>query len=121
MKDYTPTDWYWIVAGDETKVFSSAIGEYVQPDNAAYVAWLGRGGVPTRIASEDELGEVLANETVRPTNATVLDKYQDAHAKTLTIKVVAKVLFYMVNEIRTLKGQQPITANQFRNFLKGLM
>ena len=119
--NYDPAGWYWFVAGDQSQVFSSKVGDYVPLTHPVYVAWLGGGGVPTRIASEDELGEVLANETMRPTNATVLDKYQDAHAKVLTIKVVAKVLFWCVNEIRTLKSQQPVTANKFRQFLKGLM
>jgi hypothetical protein len=48
---YTPYDWRWIVGGDETRHWSSAVGAYVN-------------GMPdwpyTRILNEDELTDVLA-------------------------------------------------------------
>lgn len=59
MKVYDPTDWYWIVAGDDKQLWSSAAGAYVQSDDAAYKAWLAAGGLPSRIASAAELDEVL--------------------------------------------------------------
>lgn len=47
---YTPHDWFWIVGGDESRAWSSAVGGYV-------------AGYPTdrltRIASEAELNDVL--------------------------------------------------------------
>lgn len=122
LKPYNPQDWYWIVGGDETKVFSSAAGNYVQPSNAAFVEWSADGGTtPTRIASEAALGEVLAPYSIRPVAATVLDGYQDTQSRKLTIEVVGKVLFNLANEVRALKGQQALTAAQFRNYVKGLM
>lgn len=121
MKDYDPFNWYWKVNGSTTQVYSSAAGDYVPVDNPAYVAWKADGTVPTNIASAAELGEVLAPYNLRPVQATVLDAYQDSHAKKLTIEVVAKVLFNIVNELRVLKGQPQITAAQFRTYVKGLM
>jgi hypothetical protein len=118
---YDPSNWYWTVNGDETKAYSSAVGDYVPAGNTAFVAWLGRGNSPTRIASEAELGEVLAPYQLRPTAASVLDGYQDAHSRKLTLEIVAKVLFNLVNEVRALKGQSQITAQQFRAYVKGLM
>lgn len=59
QKLYAPSNWYWIVNGDETKVYSSLLGEYVQPDDAAYIEWLSDGTLPTRIANEAELSDVL--------------------------------------------------------------
>lgn len=118
---YDPYDWYWIVAGDETKVYSSASGNYVQAADAGYVSWLARGNSPTRIPSEAELGDVLAPYQLRPTPAAALDSYQDAHAKKITLEVVAKILLWLVNEVRTLKGQPAVNAAQFRAFIKGLM
>lgn len=49
---YDAGDWYWIVANDESRYWSSAAGAYVDalPDGA---------GV-TRILNEEELGDVLA-------------------------------------------------------------
>ena len=119
--EYDPENWYWIVGGDETKVFSSKSGNFVAASDAAYLSWRGAGGIPTRILNTAELGEVLAPFNIRPAHAAVLDGYTEAQASKLTLEVVAKVLFWSVNEIRVLKGQQPVTANQFKTFLKGLM
>ena len=121
MKTYDPFKWYWKVAGSATHVYSSASGDYVAVDDAAFVEWTSDGTVPTNIVSAAELGEVLAPYNIRPVSATVLDSYQDTQAKKLTLEVVAKVLFNVVNEIRVLKGQNQITAAQFRNYVKGLM
>ncbi len=121
MRDYTPSDWYWIVGGDETRVFSSKGGAFVLVADAAYAAWVAEGNAPTRIASKAELGEVLAPYQIRPADADVLDGYQDAHSRKITIEVVAKVLFAQANEIRALKGQAALTGAQFRAYVKGLM
>lgn len=63
---YDKTNWYWIVGGDESRVFSSARLEYVPLDDTAYIAWQACGDVfvPTCIASEDELFDVIAPRTV---------------------------------------------------------
>lgn len=120
-KSYDPFNWYWMVGGNEAQAFSSASGNYVQADDATFVAWKSDGTAPTRILNEAELGEVLAPYNIRPVHANVLDGYQDTQARKLTLEVVAKVLFNLVNEVRVLKGQSPVTAQQFRNYVKGLM
>lgn len=51
MAYFDPLNWFWIVGGDESRAWSSAASAYVQqwpPDSL------------TRIASEDELSDVLA-------------------------------------------------------------
>lgn len=53
MMLYNPRNWHWIVAGDETRFWSSAA--------AAYVDTLPDGATPTRIANEVELYDVLAS------------------------------------------------------------
>lgn len=58
---YIPTNWYWVVAGSATQVFSSASGTYVPITDATYVAWLVTAH-PSRIASEAELIAVLAQQ-----------------------------------------------------------
>jgi hypothetical protein len=122
MKIYDPRNWYWIVAGDETRVFSSATGNYVPANDATYIAWLADGTRPTRIPSEEELGEVLADARVRPVRAAVLDAYKGQHAKRMTDEVQTKALLWAINEILTLKGQPTLTTGPaIRAFLKGLM
>jgi hypothetical protein len=121
MADYNPTNWYWQVGADETKLYSSASGDYVLPTNQAYVAWSSDGTRPTRIASEAELGSVLAPLSLRPSNASVLDAYKDSQAAELTVKNAIKIIFNHENRIRALEGKQPITANQLRQAIKELM
>lgn len=121
MKDYDPYNWYWKVAGSTTHVYSSATGDYVPVTNPTFLAWSEDGTVPQSIATEAELAEVLAAYSLRPVQATVLDAYQDSQAKNLTIKVAAKILFNLANEIRVLKGQPQLTPQQFRTYVKGLM
>lgn len=121
MKEYNPFDWYWIVADSTTQVYSSAIGNYVPVTNETFIAWKSDGTLPTRVISEAELSEVLSVLNIRPVAVNLLDSYQDNQARRLTLEVVSKVLFNLVNEVRVLKGQQQITAQQFRTYLKGLM
>jgi hypothetical protein len=122
MKPYNPSNWYWIVGGNEAQVFSSASGNYVPADNATFIAWKADGTTPTRILNEAELGEVLADARVRPQRAAVLDAFKGQHAKKLTDEVQTKALLWCINEILTLKGSAALTKGaDIRNFLKELM
>jgi hypothetical protein len=56
---YDPRDHYWIVGGDETKVWSSAKADLVPADDVTYKAWLPTGRAPSRIANRVELADVL--------------------------------------------------------------
>lgn len=120
-KPFNPRDWYWIVAGSTTQVYSSKAGNYVPVADPTYQAWLAAGNTPSRIDTEANLGDVLSAYSLRPTPAAVLDGYTDSQATRLTIETVAKVLFNHENRIRTLAGQPTVTAAQFKSFLKGLM
>ena len=63
---YNPANWYWIVGGSTTQVFSSVVGNYVPVTDATYVAWLASGGKPTPIDTEQNLYQVLVNAGVDP-------------------------------------------------------
>lgn len=119
--NFDATNWYWTVGGSSTQVYSSAAGNYVPSTDSAYQAWVASGGVATSIASEAELGGVLAPYSLRPAPANVLDAYQGAQADGLTIQAVAKAVFYLANQVRALQGQGTLTAAQFRSLLKSLM
>lgn len=62
MISYNPADWYWIVAGSTTQVWSSARVQYVGVDDSTYQAWRVAGGVPTKIDSQDSLITVLRQQ-----------------------------------------------------------
>ena len=55
---YNPANWYWII-GAESKVYSSKSNTLVAATDADYVAWTETGNVPTQIANEVELWQVL--------------------------------------------------------------
>lgn len=59
MTEYNPFNWFWIVGDDETRAYSSAAGGYVD------VAQAPEDRI-TRIASMDELIEVLRAANVPP-------------------------------------------------------
>lgn len=57
---YNPNDWYWVVLGNSTHVFSSAACAFVENRDSVFQAWLDSGNYPTQINSEEELRDVLA-------------------------------------------------------------
>lgn len=59
---YDPRRWFWIVGSDESRVYSSERRNYIPADDPLYAGFAGAGGYATRIASEDELREVLAQQ-----------------------------------------------------------
>ena len=62
MLPYDPTDWYWIVGGSTTQVWSSNRAQYVPASDATYLSWLDAGGLTTLIDTEASLQEVLASQ-----------------------------------------------------------
>lgn len=56
---YNPSQWYWVVAGSSTFVFNSSSATFVPVADAGYLAWLALGNVPTRIASNVLLFDVI--------------------------------------------------------------
>ena len=57
---YTPSNWYWVVAGSTTEVFASARSAYVSSSDATYLAWIAAGNRATNIDTEANLIGVLA-------------------------------------------------------------
>jgi hypothetical protein len=121
MKTYEPRDWYWAVAGSATEVYSSKSGGFVPVDDDTYRQWLAGGGAPTRIVSEAELGEVLAQYSLRPVAPGVLDGFAETQAAKLPMEVVLKVLLNHENRIRQLESRPSVSPAQFKTFLKGLV
>jgi len=59
-------NWYWVVAGDATSVWSSKRAVSVPADDADYVAWLADGThQPSHIGTMEELYQVLAQQYPR--------------------------------------------------------
>lgn len=52
---FNPANWYWIVSGSTTQVYSSARNIYVGLTDPAYTAWLAAGNSPSSIAQEADI------------------------------------------------------------------
>lgn len=124
---YTASNWYWIVGGITNQVFSSKVKAYVPAADAGYVAWLAQNNSPTKIATEEELFDVLAEQAPEclPDNAAGISARQDNLIGKLTVekvgRVLATALFNHENRIRALAGQGAITKAQFIAALKDLL
>lgn len=111
MKPYNPSNWYWTVAGDTTRAFSSASGGYVPANNPTFVEWGSDGTLPTNIASEAELGEVLAPLRIRPSAAGVLDAYLNTQAIEVADAVQFKIIFNHENRLRAIERALNLNGN----------
>src|SRR5262245_19183536 len=128
MKNFNPANWYWIVGGSTTQVYSSAVGDFVPVADPTYVAWKADGTLATRIDTEANLGAVLAQALVRPSAANVLDGYKDNLAGGIVAQVIFKILFNHENRLRAceralgLNGSPPdLTPAQAKGAVKALM
>lgn len=57
-RPYNAADWYWVVGGDQTKVWSSARARFVDSADETYAAWAAHSQ-PTQISSIADLEDVL--------------------------------------------------------------
>lgn len=62
-RPYSAQDWYWIIGGDQTQVFSSARNALVPVSDQAYLDW---GWHPSAIDTLDNLKQVLTDAGVPP-------------------------------------------------------
>ena len=73
-----------------------------------------------------EIARLLRTRTVRDKTSAELGAEDAARIDRLLLdsgvmRALAKALFLVVNDVRTLKGEGTITAAQFKTFLKGLV
>ncbi len=114
---YTVANWYWLVGGDATQVYSSAAGAFVPVADATYQAWLAAGHAPTAIDTTQSLSDVLSGAPGLP---AVSDTLKDAWFASVP-RAVQVWAFAVENRVRTLEGQPQRTQAQFKNYVKGLM
>ncbi len=127
MKQYNPKNWYWIVNGSTTQVFSSASRGYVQVNDPTYLAWRADDTLPTRIPSEAELWDVLVRHVPEiakeiPAALDVLkDRTIDGISNGTGLGIIFKLMFNLENRVRTLESRPTVTANQYRAAIKALL
>ncbi len=118
---YNPAKWYWVVAGSTTQVYSSAAGNYVLVADATYQTWLTKGGVPTKIDTEQNLADVLVQAGQPLPPATTPSNAQKDKWFADVPKAVQVWAFDIENRFRVSQGTAALTANQFKNYVKGLL
>jgi len=104
---YDPFNWYWVVAGSTTDVYSTnEVNDFVPVADPDYVAWKASGGIPTQIGTEFDLGVVLGAyyPQLRPIPAGVLDGYIDKVAVVAITDEQFAILFNHENRIRSQEG-----------------
>lgn len=102
MSTYRPADWYWIVAGSTTQVYSSARIAYMPVTDITYTSWLASGNRATRIATEQDLWDVLdADGIALPPGAVVSDTAKDRIIGQID-RATLKVLYRHENLVREL-------------------
>jgi len=68
-----------------------------------------------------EKDRVLRSRTVRDMTAQEIDAQKDDQIASEADKVLAKVLFFTLNEAREANGKRPLTAAEFRTRLKEML
>ena len=120
MRDatYDPNDHYWHVL-DRAQVWSSARCAYIAGDDQTYAAWRKGGGLTTRIASEGELWDVLAEQAPDklPDEPAVQERRRERILGNVDAATL-KVFLAQENRLRALEGKASITGAQFRSALK---
>lgn len=128
MSTFEPAAWYWMVGGSTTQVYSSSTSDYVALGSSVYQQWIAAGNRATVISDEISLGQVLAQYSLRPAPAAVLDGYTSALASGIVVQAYFKVLFNHENRLRAceralgLNGSPPnLTLQQALAAVKALM
>lgn len=118
---YNPRDHYWIVGGSTTQVYASARAQFVPAVDSTYLAWLGAGNIPTRIASNAELYDVLIDAGFPSGIETAgQDRVKDVALDRMDL-VMFRIMFNMENRVRVLEGRPSVTMNQYRTAIKALL
>lgn len=118
---YNPFDWYWIVAGDTSQIYSSRAVSYIPPSDPTYQVWLAGGNQPAKIPNQQELIDVLVTyEVPVPAGAVASDTLKESIFDKIP-RVIKVWSFDVDNRVRVLEGQPARTANQFKNYVKGLI
>lgn len=116
-KIYTPQDWYWVVAGSLTQVYASARRQYVPVADATFVAWNADGTRPSRVGTENELREVLADYGI----GFLAEKPAVVFDRSALNRVIFEAFFDLENRVRVLEGRASITRQQLLTGLRNLV
>ena len=88
--EYTPKNWFWLVGGDDTRTWSSAASAWVDSWPADRL---------TRIASEDELSDVLRPHGLRGPVVTADDVRAEAQRRIVSLTGAADLTSCLIKQL----------------------
>lgn len=119
---YNPCNWYWIIGGSTTQVYSSSRKAFVPQNDEIYLAWVARGNrAQAAIQTNAELWDLLATACPDglPADAGAQDVKNETQYNQIPV-IVRKIIYDFDKRVRALEGQPERTANQFKQYVKGL-
>ena len=111
----------WLLTQDATDSYTRWQEVNQRKEDQNYQEWLDEANYPTKIDSEIELGEVLAQYDIEPTPVAMKESFKDALSDKLPVRLLFEVFYSHENRIRTLEGLGNITKAQFKTALKNLL
>ncbi len=87
--NYNPQKWFWVVGGDETRAWSSADAAYVQSWDADRT---------TRIASEQELSDVLRPYGLRGPAVSIEDVRAEAQRRIIVLTGTQDIIGCLIKQ-----------------------
>jgi hypothetical protein len=66
LLQFNPLDWYWVVGGNTSQVYSTKVKGYVSITDLNYVSWLSLGGVPNIIDTDANMQHLSYNIFNKP-------------------------------------------------------
>jgi hypothetical protein len=93
---FSPSNWYWLVAGNTTQVWSSASNAFVPLTNSTYEAWLSAGNAPTNVPSVGSaMGAVIDQTGLLDDSDTTMHRVAEAVALGLNTWTGADVVAWV--------------------------
>lgn len=109
MKEFNARNWYWTVAKDGSRVFSSTTRDYVPTSDQTFVKWLEDGTKPTPIGTEEDLGGVLAPYLIEPIPPGIYAGYQAALIAYADGQPIWNAVMELDSRVSALEGVMPST------------
>jgi hypothetical protein len=122
---FDPANWYWIVGGSTSQVYSTTFASYVSVTDATYLTWLSANPShqPSRVATEQQLWDYLHGRVGAGTPDTASSTEA---AKTERLQEQIKDAIYQLgldheNRLRAVEGQLPVSQAELLVNIKTMM
>lgn len=118
---FRASNWYWIVAGSTSQVYTSSANSFVASTNAVYQTWIAANNKATRIDTLQNLADVLVQAGLPfPPGVTASSDELKSSLFDNIPRAVQVWAFAVDNRVRALEGSSARTPAQFKAYVIGL-